>query len=835
MRLGVIVVLIAVVVCSAFPQQTSDEWYMGKPIRDIVFNGIKHVDIVELQEIVEPYIGRLFNDDVFWEIQGRLYSLEYFDLINPSAVPTDQTGSEVIIRFTVTERPVVSRIIFQGNDSVRNNDLMDSITLKVRDVINEVKLRLDEQAVREKYLEKGFPDVKVRSETQTNSDSTITITFIIEEGEKITIEQLLFEGNTAFSDRTLRGQLSLKIRNSFLLSDGAFQEAKLIADRENLTQYYHDRGYIDAEVSDIVREVTKDERGNNNMTIIFRINEGRIYTFNGVSFEGNQIFSTEQLSALIYSEKGKIVNSRRLDADIQRVADLYYENGYIFNTIDRIPNRNTENGLFSYTIQIVERGRAHIENVIIKGNKKTKTDVILREIPMEPGDVFSKTKVMEAYRNLMNLQYFSNVVPEPVQGSADSLMDLVFTVEEQPTTDIQFGLTFSGTSDPDTFPVSGMLKWNDRNIRGSGNIIGAELNASPDTQLLMLNYTQRWIFGLPLDGSADLSVQHMRRKAAVNNSAPFFNGNEDYAFPDGFISYDEYKNADFLPPDEYLMYYDQWQMSIGFGTGYRWNTFLGIFGVSGGIRMGVIYNSYDDELYRPFNPALRDDNNRFSPANSFWTNIYLDQRDIYYDPSSGYYISQRFGYYGIFNPEREHYIKTDTKIEWFYTLFNIPITEKFNFKAVFGLHSGLSFILPQFFREDISIESSNELAVDGMFNGRGWNRVYYNKGHVLFENWAEIRIPLVPGLLAWDFFFDVAGVKKTPYDFFHSFSFDDMLYSFGGEFRFTIPQFPFRFGLAKRFKVQDGVIQWQAGALGHSDSNPTSGIDFIISFALSRY
>ncbi|MDR2096584.1 MAG: outer membrane protein assembly factor BamA [Treponema sp.] len=834
MRLGLIVVLIAVIICPSFPQQTDDEWYMGKPIRDIVFNGVKHVDIAELQEIVEPYIGRLFTDDVFWEIQGRLYSLEYFDVITPSAVPVDQTGSEVTIRFTVTERPVVSRIIFEGNASVRNQDLTDSIALKTRDVVNDIKLRLDEQAVREKYLEKGFPDVKVRAETQTNSDSTITVTFIIEEGEKITIEELLFEGNTSFSERTLRGQLSLKTRSA-LFSDGAFQEAKLIADREALTQYYHDRGYIDAEVSDVVREVKKDERGNNNMTIIFRINEGRIYTFNGVTFEGNEIFPTEQLSALIYSETGKTVNARRLEADVQRVADLYYENGYIFNTIDRIPNRDTENGLFSYTIQIVERGRAHIENIIIKGNKKTKDAVILREIPMEPGDVFSKTKLMEAYRNLMNLQFFSNVVPEPVQGSADSLMDLVFTVEEQPTTDIQFGLTFSGSADPDTFPVSGMLKWNDRNIRGSGNAVGAELDASPDTQLLMLNYTHRWIFGLPLDGSADLSVQHIRRRATMNNSAPFFNGDEDYAFPDGFVSYDEYQKADFLPPNEYLMYYDQWQVSIGLGTGYRWLTFLGILSVGGGIRTGVVYNSYDDELYRPFNPTLRADNNRFSPANSVWTNIYLDQRDIYYNPSRGYYLNQRFGYYGIFEPEREHYIKTDTKFEWFHTLFNIPITETFSFQAVFGIHSGLSFIFPQFFRDDITIESSNELAVDGMFNGRGWNNEYYNKGRVLFENWMEIRIPLVPGLLAWDFFFDAAGVKKTPYDFFHNFSFDDMLYSFGGEFRFTIPQFPFRFGLAKRFKIQDGAVQWQAGALGHSDSNPTSGIDFIISFALSRY
>ena len=59
------------------------EWYQGKPIRDIRFNGLRNVDSVELEGIVAPFKGRLFDDDVFWELQGRLYALEYFEMISP--------------------------------------------------------------------------------------------------------------------------------------------------------------------------------------------------------------------------------------------------------------------------------------------------------------------------------------------------------------------------------------------------------------------------------------------------------------------------------------------------------------------------------------------------------------------------------------------------------------------------------------------------------------------------------------------------------------------------------------------------------------------------------
>jgi outer membrane protein insertion porin family len=820
------------VITNIFAQQ-QDDWYQDKPIRDITFNGLSHVDVSELRAITDNYLGRLFNDTVFFELQDAIYALEYFDLISPSAVPADAQGSEVIIRFTVTERPVISQISFVGNNGIRTQELLKVISLKVNDISNQMKITVDELAIQTKYQEEGFPDVTVRSESRENSDNTITLVFYLNEGEKISIESIRFEGNTIFPERTLKNQLSLE-EQGILFQDGAFQELKLVADRNVITQYYHDRGYIDAAVVDVIQDVRKNEDDENMMTLTFRIYEGEIYTFSGITFEGNRIFSNEQLSANINSKSGAVVNAQQLEADLQAVADVYYESGYIFNTISRRELKNTEEGTIGYHIIIVERNRAYIENITILGNKKTKDEVILREFDLESGDVFSRTKVMDGLRNLYNLQFFSMVTPDTPQGSADNLMNLVINVEEQPTTDLSAGLNFAGVADPDSFPISLMLGYNDRNFLGSGNTLGANLNLSTTDQTISVNYTQRWIFGLPLSGGFDLTAGRKLYKGFMDNGPVTWNGDEDFAFPDGpWSSYEEYQDYGGSPPDQYLMDYTQWNISLGFSTGYRWIFRPGILSLGGGVRVGFIRNEYDADLFRPFDPTLRDRNNKWTPVNSFWTSLSLDNRDIYYDPSNGYYISQRLGFYGIIPQEREHYMRTDTKAEYFFTLFDLPVSDKFSFKGIFGIHSGLSFLFPAF-GYDMDIESPNRLYVDGMFNARGWTDDRYNRGLALWENWAEIRFPIVPGVLALDTFFDMAAVAATPQDFFNNFTADQMRFSFGAGIRFAIPQFPFRLLFAKRFKVVDGQVEWQTGNINPGGKSG-AGIDFVISFTMSTY
>ena len=163
--------------------------------------------------------------------------------------------------------------------------------------------------------------------------------------------------------------------------------------------------------------------------------------------------------------------------DFARLSDLYYNDGYIYNDIQLNEVRDKENNTVSYTLNIIEKGRAHIENIIIKGNVKTLDYVLYRELPMLEGDIFSKGKVIAGIQNLYNTGLFSTVAPETPYGSAEGLMDLVINVEEGKNTDIQFGVTFTGAAGE--YPVAGFLKWNENNFRGRGQTLSIGTELSP--------------------------------------------------------------------------------------------------------------------------------------------------------------------------------------------------------------------------------------------------------------------------------------------------------------------------------------------------------------------
>jgi outer membrane protein insertion porin family len=127
------------------------------------------------------------------------------------------------------------------------------------------------------------------------------------------------------------------------------------------------------------------------------------------------------------------------------------------------------------------------------------------------------------------------------------------------------------------------------------------------------------------------------------------------------------------------------------------------------------------------------------------------------------------------------------------------------------------------------------LAIDGMFIGRGWASEFPYKGLALWDSWVELRLPILQGILAWDFFFDMAGVETTQGLYFRKGNFpaENLRFSLGGGLRSSMQQFPLRFSLAKRFKIVDGEVEWQPGSIFRDPNVPDSGLDPVLSFAIA--
>jgi outer membrane protein insertion porin family len=817
------------------PAAPAADWFWGKPIGSVQWSGIVHADRRELDSATNPYIGKPFTEDLWMELQSKLYELDWFVSIDPSAIPVDNDKTKVIIKFTVVEKPAIEAVRVQGNSGLKSSDVLDAASEKAGDIYNQAKSRVDEIAVRRLYLEKGYPDATVSSGTAPGkAKNTVVLTFRVVEGGQVTVHEIRFSGNTAVSSQTLKGKMSLK--ESGFLQPGVFQESKLEDDKKSILDYYQSRGYVDASIDDVVRSYDKDPKTlKSSLILTVSIKEGKQWLFGGISFEGNTIFSSDKLASYVADKPGTLLNYKKLMQEKSKIDDLYYESGYIFNEIKLEETRDQDKLTIAYKLKITEQDRAHIETITIKGNKKTKDFVLYRELPLEVGDVFSKAKIMEGLRNLYNLQYFSAIDPQMFPGSAENLMNLVVSVAEQSTADVQFGVTLSGiTGDASQFPLSGLVKWDDKNFLGNGTDFSIEANASPTAQSLTFGYTDRYFFGNRFLGGVNLTFAHKTLTTGQDSIAPFF----DDGVPDPFTAPIAGGYSIASIPAAYLMPYDDWEIDLAFSTGYTLRTPVGDLGFGGALSFGIGMKNYDETRYRAAYADIRDYLGEWRLGNKLIGKVSLNDLDLSYNPSRGYYLSERLTWAGLLPAplESQQYFKTESKIEAYATLFSLPVFENWNLKWVLGAHSGYQTLGA---KPDSQLAVTDDwLYLDGVFNARGWKDLYGFQGVGLWENWVELRMPILEQYLWVDGFFDAAALQTqaglvnmnptndptTPAvdvtrPNFSYLAWNDVAMSVGFGVRFAIQQFPFRFYFAKRFVFDGSQIQMKT----------TSGFDLVIS------
>lgn len=820
-----LVILLLLSTLKLFTQDGSDRnWYLNKKIVDIRFSGLETIGENELRAVTKEYVGKDFTDTLSWELQARLYALEYFDLILPNAEKGDANGSTVILVFDVKEKPTVSDIIFIGNDRVRKNELRDTVLLSRGDIINNSSLRLDADTLKNLYLEKGFLDAEVEYSTELNEEENIvTVSFEIDEGLQTRISNIKLEGiNSNISENTIRGLMKTKAQSLF--NKGLFSESVLQEDIVSIKNYYRSRGFIDIEIVDVQKEVVLDESdGINKMIITLVIEEGESFLFGDVAFEGNSVFSTEELmdnfDNLI---TGNTLNLLSFERAFMKVNDMYYENGYIYNLIDYDMIRNEGDRTVSFLIKIVERDRAHIESITVRGNERTKDYIILREIPLSVGDVFNRTKLIEGWQNLMSTQFFSTVEPQTYQGSEDLLMDLVIDVEEGKTANLLFGMTFAGGPD---FPISGQLQWSDSNFMGAGKNIGVSSDFSFDQQSLSLRFTEPWLFGYRWSGGFDLTYTHNTNNTAEQD----MDGN---GIPDPYLTMDEYFNADSSVSTDEKMKYSSHSISAGFNTGYTWVTSLGRITGQTGIREGFDYYFYDDDQFRPYNPVISDNHESWKHNDSVYLKGIFDNRDISYDPNKGYLFSQKITMAGIAPTSTKQHFKSVTKVGLYATLFNIPREEEKFFKGILSLDSAFSFIFEKPWLDDYVLDLSDEgFYIDGMFIARGWN--VDTGGKALWDSTLSLKFPVIPQVLSFDVFLDAVGMWNND-DSLGKMGLDDFRFSLGSGVRFANPSFPIGLYLVKKFTFdEDGKWVWDAES-NYSEFKDW-GLDLVVAFELDIY
>jgi outer membrane protein insertion porin family len=412
------------------------------------------------------------------------------------------SGGRVII--TVVENQVISRIAFEGNKRVKDEQLLQEIQSKPRGALSRPQVQSDVQRIVEIYRRNGRYDIRVTPKIIDRPNNRVDLVFEIAEGSKTTIKEISFVGNRAYSTWRLRdviktGQSSLL---SFLKNNDLYDPDRVEADRDLLRRWYLKNGYADVR---IVSAVAEFDPSRNGFVLTFTIEEGERYSFGGVDIQsGVRDVDPSVLRSKLRISPGGTYNAEQVEKSVEEMTVEMSKRGYAFAQVRPRGDRNFESRTVSVVFVVEEGSRAYIERINLRGNTRTRDYVIRREFDIAEGDAYNRVLVDRAERRLKNLGYFKTVKITTEPGSSADRIILNVDLEEQSTGEFSVAGGYS-TSDGLVAEVS----VGERNLLGRGTAARAAVQFGQRTRGLELSYGEPYFMGTRLAFGADFFAKQI--------------------------------------------------------------------------------------------------------------------------------------------------------------------------------------------------------------------------------------------------------------------------------------------------------------------------------------
>ena len=777
------------------------QWWQGKAITDFEYAGLVNVSEKTLDSLLGSYLDEPFTDELFSEIYTTLYSQKYVEYVSAEAIPGGESKTDLHIKFTIMENPMISAVSVEGNDAFSASSLITKQNYEKGDFVNSNDLEANASLIEDYYRSKGYKDVIVSAEASLDSKTnTEAILYRVTEGKQFKVRSILFEGINAFNAKDLKKMLTSSEKSFF--NSGNYIEENLKKDSETLLNHYHNNGYIDVAIEDIKVDVVTEEGDKAEfINLTYVISEGAQWRFGKISFTGNEVYSNEEIAAVLAVEENSVHNSEVFQNKFMNLASMYYDNGYIFSQILPRPTKHEDTHTIDYAITIVEGPQAVIEEIRIEGLTKTKPHVFERELTVHVGEVFNRNAFIKSQQNIYNTGIIKSIKADLLQGNTENGVILLIEIEEGNQVELQFGATFGGTIDG--FPISGFLQWSDKNVLGTGRDLAINTTLSPDTQSASISLSDDWVgnkrWGNSISFSAERSVRKNQLQRGIGSD--YFSGRDTSGttYPYGFASAEDYNNAGVRTPgSRYLMDYDYYRLALSYNTGYTFNFMPGNLSISGGLSIGLNRAVYDKAKYDPYEMliALYGNNWQFSNRLSF--NLTWDGRDFHTNTTKGYMISLGYTYAGGFLGGLSNYNKLSASAAWYHSIFKHTDDEGLSKHLVLSLNTSVSFMLDQYWKlpggdswqwheAAMGATQYEMLYIDGMNIGRGFSP--QTDKAFLWHNQIELSYPLVLDVLNVEAFGSATGVADKLTDL-SSIKNVDWYFALGAGIRMRIPGFP---------------------------------------------
>lgn len=462
-------------------------------IRSINVVGAERLEPTTILSYIRLRVGQEYTSAAADEALKDLGATELFANFSIR----NEDGNVVI---TVTENPVINRIVLEGNDRIDNDKIIPEIRLAPRQIFTRSKVRADVARIIELYKRQGRFAATVEPQMVSLPQNRVDIVFEITEGPKSKVRQINIIGNEKFSDGELRSEMVTKQSRffRFFSSNTSYDPDRLAFDQQKLRQFYLTEGYADFRVVSAVAELTPDQR---DFIITYVVEEGERYNFGDVEVDSQlRDFDGDALATGLGIQSGDFYNAKSVEDTVESLTELAGRFGYAFADVQPRFNRNPDELTMDITFILRQAPRVYVERVDVNGNTLSQDKVIRREFRISEGDAFNSLGVQRTTARINSLGYFQeNFEVNQVEGSAPDRIVLEANVEEQPTGELQFSAGFSSI---ERFILAGSIR--QRNFRGRGQTVGLSLNFSQFSRSAQLSFTEPYVFDRNISAGADI-------------------------------------------------------------------------------------------------------------------------------------------------------------------------------------------------------------------------------------------------------------------------------------------------------------------------------------------
>jgi len=595
-------------------------------INDIRFEGLNTYNPQTVKAALGLKKGELIEipGNLTSDIVEKLWNTHEFEDIQLYYEPVDENHINLII--VVKEVPRLKEVEFEGIPKGRAKAFIKELKLdKGKLYANSVLINRVERTVKDYYVQKGFLKTEVIPHVEKDSTGKATVRFTVNKGPRVKIDQIHFEGNEAFKEKTLRR----KLKNTKQISPLRFwKRSKYIADKyredkTRLEEFYHSKGFRNAHIlSDSIYWISDNRLGIN-----IQLKEGRKYYFRNIDFVGNTVYSDEFLAKILGIKKGDVYNGKLLKEriannekpDAVNLSNLYQNNGYLFSRITPVEVA-VEGDSIDFEIRIYEGKVAYFNDITVSGNDRTKDYVILREIRTRPGEKYNRQLIVRTVRELAQLGYFNpeNIVPEfknvdPVNG----LVDINWKVEEGGASQIQLQAGYGGRSNfigtlalsLNNFALGDIFKkkaWNPLPM-GEGQRLTISANFSFLFHAYKFGFTEPWLGGKKPQA---FSIDIYKSKNFIPKTGSYYEKDPDRFFAITGISLGLGKRLKW--PDDYFQMYQSLSYQRYRLHNYNYYSVGAIFGFDTGITNNFSYNLILSRLSSGPNPIYPTEKSDFT-------------------------------------------------------------------------------------------------------------------------------------------------------------------------------------------------------------------------------